>query len=291
MSVSRFFWWLRAARPPAAINLLPPLFYGQAIALQQGTPADSTTAAWLLAYGLANQLYIVFCNDWADRVADRLNRDFTLVSGGSRALVEGQLPPRALLRAGLTAAAAMVGLGLLLAPQRPLLPPLVAAAIGLLWAYSLPPLRLNYHGGGEALQAIGVGLLLPLIGFYTQAGTFADFPWRFLPPFFALHLASALATTIPDWRADRQGGKKTVAALWGPGSAAAAALLSAASALALSVWLLPQTHGPLNHLPPACLLARRLHPGPAARLYFALALLAAAALYPTPLIIAYVVSG
>ena len=41
-------------------------------------------------------------------------------------------------------------------------------------AYTLPPLRLNYRGGGELLEMLGVGLALPLYNVYLQAGAMAD---------------------------------------------------------------------------------------------------------------------
>ena len=65
---------------------------------------------------------------------------------------------------------------------RPWLPVLAAAAAVLVWAYNFAPLRLAYRGHGEVVQGLGTGVVLPLIGFYVQAGGFAGFVvWSLVP--------------------------------------------------------------------------------------------------------------
>ncbi|MEM6732784.1 MAG: prenyltransferase, partial [Myxococcota bacterium] len=55
--------WVRAARPPAQSNIAPSLILGQALAHQQTLIFSWEVFAWLLAFGIFDQLYIVFAND------------------------------------------------------------------------------------------------------------------------------------------------------------------------------------------------------------------------------------
>ena len=230
--------WLRAARPLAFPNLAAPLLCGQALAWEAHGFFAAAGLLMALAYGLFNQLYIVFLNDYADRQADALNPHPTFFSGGSRVLPLGLLPPTALRRAGLVAGAGAlalaVGSGARSGTFDPTAPLLAAAGLGLLWAYSFPPVRLNYRGGGEALQGLGCGAILPLLGFYFQAGALAGFPWLLLPVLVALNTAGSIGTSLPDATADRSAGKKTWAARRGVSAACSAALLLGGAALVLS---------------------------------------------------------
>ena len=226
--------WLQAARLPAALNLQLPLAFGQALAYATHGHFHTLLGIILALYGLAMQLFIVFLNDWADRQVDALNETPTLFSGGSRVLVEQRIEPGALMRAGLIAGGAVLALGLLLAAAyaRPLAPVLFIGGLLLLWSYSLPPLRLNYRGGGELLQALGVGWVLPVAGFYIQAGNLpALYPGEkplsviaLIAAYIYLQTTAAIAFTLPDAEADRRTGKRTLAALWGVQRAAAVAI-------------------------------------------------------------------
>jgi 1,4-dihydroxy-2-naphthoate polyprenyltransferase len=226
--------WLQASRPAAAVNLLLPLALGQALAYQTTGLFSSDFCLLLLLYGLAMQLYIVFLNDWADQRADALNTTPTPFSGGSRVLVEKRLPPHHLLYAGLGTGLSIIILGLLCAffLNRPLALALFISGLALLWAYSLPPLRLNYRGGGELLQALGVGFVLPIAGFYLQAGHLpgivpSEDPLALVALFSAylyLQLSAAIAFALPDEEADQRAGKRTLATLLGTKKAGAIAI-------------------------------------------------------------------
>lgn len=169
-------------------------------------------------YGLFIQLYIVYANDYADYETDRLNRTFTMFSGGSRVLVEGLLTREELrFGAGLVIALNMtVGLLLTFFFERGLSLPFIVVSLVLLWMYSFAPVRLSYRGGGELLQMIGVGLVLPLFGYYAQSGTIRSFPWSYLLFILPAQLACAIATALPDYPSDRASNKKTGAVLLGP---------------------------------------------------------------------------
>ncbi|WP_437897261.1 prenyltransferase [Sorangium sp. So ce124] len=208
--------WLDASRLASQPSIALPLLLGQLVGAQAaGRPLDLGTLAAVQLFGLLDQLFIVYANDVADRETDRRNRTATPFSGGSRVLVEGRLSPRALGAAAAVCAAALVAVSSALAAAlataaAALLVLLAIAALLLLWAYSYPPLRLSYRGGGELLQMVGVGAVLPLYGYIAQGGDPARFPFALLVFLLPSHLACAIATALPDEPSDRESGKRTL---------------------------------------------------------------------------------
>jgi len=239
--------WVQAARLPSQMYIFWPLLLGQALAMGAGFSWEIVLVCHF--YGLASQLYIVFANDVADMATDRRNFTFTLFSGGSRVLVEGLLSRRQLARAALFCAllSALAGVFLGIRHHNWLPLPFILFGLGLLWAYSYPPLRLSYRGGGEYLQMGGVGLVLPMIGFSAHAGNFTGLPWAFMPLMLVLSLACAMATALPDEPSDRVDGKRTHAVRFGV--AASQRSILRLNVLAL-VWLV------LAPLPGAALASR-----------------------------------
>jgi 1,4-dihydroxy-2-naphthoate octaprenyltransferase len=182
---------------------------GQALAYAVTGSFSWRAAALVHLFGLLDHLYIVFANDYADREVDADNDTYTLYSGGSRVLVEGRIEPTSLRRAAFAMAGGMVALGLGWSMERPFFVLLAVMAIALLWAYSYPPLRLSYRGGGEVLQGLGLGVVLPMVGYYGQAGSLAQFPWAVLVPLWVLGFAGNIVTALPDEPSDRRGDKRT----------------------------------------------------------------------------------
>lgn len=209
---SKFSAWIQASRLPSQSYIAFPLMTGQVLAL-------SITGAWSWAvfvlvqlFGIFDQLYIVYANDYADRETDLKNQSATPFSGGSRVLVEGKLTPSELARGAwlMVAGALATTLVLAIGWGRWWAVPLGMLGLLLLWAYSFRPFRLSYRGGGEVLQTLGVGGVLPLLAYYSQAGSLQGFPWWLLVPFFALNLSNAITTALPDRRSDRLSKKRTV---------------------------------------------------------------------------------
>lgn len=206
---------VRAARPLAHGNVAPPILYGQALAYAATGHFSWRALALAQAFGVIDHLVIVFANDYADREADARNTTPTPFSGGSRVLPDGELAPRTIGVLALAASAALLVLSVAAIGMAPALPWLALAALALIFAYSYPPLRLSYRGGGELLQGLGVGVVLPLVGFVAQGGTLdATVVWP-LAPTFVLGLAGNVLTSIPDGDADRAAGKGSPAARWG----------------------------------------------------------------------------
>ena len=102
--------------------------------------------------------------------------------------------------------------------------------------YTLPPLRLNYRGGGELVEMLGVGVALPLYNVYLQAGELVARAWPWLAGFALLSLASAVASGLSDEESDRVGGKRTFTSTFG--NAAARTLSESCVLLGAGAWAL-----------------------------------------------------
>jgi 1,4-dihydroxy-2-naphthoate octaprenyltransferase len=111
-------------------------------------------------------------------------------------------------------------------------------------AYTLPPVRLNYRGGGELLEMLGVGVALPLYNVYLQAGAIAPEVWPWLAGFSALALASGIASGLSDEQSDRAGGKRTFASTFGNAAArrwSEACVLIGSGVWAIAAFTQPQS--------------------------------------------------
>lgn len=211
----KLFSWVKAARLPSQSYIALPLVLGQVHAYASTGRWDWTVFILVQLFGIFDQFYIVFANDYADIETDKDNQTSTIFSGGSRVLVEGVLSPQSIKKAAWICAIACVVLGGILSVQSFLILPLVIVGLLLLWAYSYPPIELSYRGGGEFLQALGVGVVLPLIGFAAQSGSIENFPWWLLAFVVPLQYACAITTALPDEPSDRRAKKRTVPVLVG----------------------------------------------------------------------------
>ncbi len=233
--------WIRASRLASQSYIALPLLLGQVWAWSRGSDFDLKIFVLVQLFGFFDQLYIVFANDYADQATDKANETWTPFSGGSRVLVRGDISPHALGRAALVMACVVLGVGVVLAVGWGLVwaPLCSLAALALLWAYSYEPLKLSYRGGGELLQMLGVGLVLPLLGFYAQREGLHGFPWSFLWVFLPLQLMCAMCTALPDEPSDRSSAKHTTAVSLGGTKARAVILALGAASLAIFAMISP----------------------------------------------------
>src|SRR5690606_7506233 len=112
---------------------------------------------------------------------------------------------------------------------------------------------------GELLQGLGVGVVLPLVGYYAQAGAVAGAPVVGLAALFLFGVAGNVLTALPDEPSDRAGEKRN----WPVGRAGrrarrdALALSAVARALASPALtsLAPWGRAAVIALPPRALAA------------------------------------
>jgi 1,4-dihydroxy-2-naphthoate octaprenyltransferase len=232
--------WVRALRPLAQGNLAPYWLVGALTGRREGLAVSGLGLTLAFLWGVFDHGAIVLANDLGDEEADRLSHGATLLSGGSRVLLDGALDRRALTR-GLTVC--VVGLGLVTAlacrlfPSRsPVLVLCTLAALVLLYAYGHGP-RLSYRGGGEWLQALGVGVVLPTVGAAMQT---AHAPYLAPHAYAALvlvGLAGNVATSLPDAEDDAAAQKWSPAARLGVTRAFALSLALNVVAMLLAAWV------------------------------------------------------
>lgn len=236
--MTRFAAWVQASRLPSQTYIAFPILFGQMVAFAAGFEWSWIGFALAQAFGLFDQLYIVYANDWADVETDAGNETFNIFSGGSRVIVEGRITRRAIGRAAIVMATLAAGVGVALWAYRGTPVPLVLIVVGLalLWAYSYPPVRMSYRGGGEVLQMLGVGGVLPLVGFVAQGAPLGAFPWAMLGVSLPISLGCAVATSLPDEPSDRSSQKFTGSVTLGPVPAQTLVLVLVAASLA--TWLL-----------------------------------------------------
>ncbi|HEX7668296.1 MAG TPA: prenyltransferase [Polyangiaceae bacterium] len=209
--MTRLRVWVQASRPLAQIAIAVPLIYGQALAY-----AVHGTFRWRLfllvqLFGVFDCLMVVFGNDAVDWRADVRNTTFNRFSGGSRVVPLGLLTPFALAQASLLS---LLGLGatsvfFVFREGHAWMVVLAAISAHIFWVYGFPPFRLSYRGGGEVLQGLGMGLVLPVVGFYGQANTLEGLRAATLFPAFLLGVAGHITTSLPDTPSDAEAGKRT----------------------------------------------------------------------------------
>ncbi len=216
--------WRYALKPASWPKLLAPMLLGQALGVHAALRAerfDVSTCVWVLGFGLVltacNLAYIVLINDWADRKVDALKRRMFPDAGSPKTIYDGILPAAHVLLGGCAAglASLLVALGLALRLGNPWLFIGVALGLAVFWSYSLPPLRLNYRGGGELLEMFGVGVVFPWIFFSAQSGqVFGGQLWLLLGT-VPMALSSAVASGLSDEASDERGGKRTFVTVLG----------------------------------------------------------------------------
>jgi len=210
--------WLYALKPASWPKLLVPALLGQAIGFGAKAELSVGGVAFGAVFTLFFVAYVVLLNDWGDRDVDRIKRQMFPGGCSPKTIPDGILPPAQVLLAGVLAGAAALGVAVVaaFAIGRPLLIPGALGCLALFVAYTLPPFRLNYRGGGELLEMLGVGIGLPWLNAYAQSGDVLPNGFAVIVPGFAfLAMASAIASGLSDERSDAKGGKRTFTTMLG----------------------------------------------------------------------------
>lgn len=204
--------WRYAAKPTSWPKLLVPTLFGQLVGVALCDGFSFGAALFGVFFGFSDLMTIVFLNDWADRRVDTIKREMFPETCSPKTIPDGILPARSLAIAGVLGALACVVIAWISAwlLERPYLLPGGVLALLIFWAYTLPPIRMNYRGGGEGLEALGVAVVLPWLNAYAQSGVIFAAEYIFSLPLLVLSLASAIASGLADERSDLRGGKKTV---------------------------------------------------------------------------------
>ncbi len=229
--------WLYALKPASWPKLFVPALFGQLIGASQSRGFDVQALGWGLGFTVLGLGFIVLLNDWGDREVDAIKRRMFPDGCSPKTIPDRILDARAVGIAGLLfgGATLLTAAGAEVALRRPMALEAGLFSMLLFVAYTLPPLRLNYRGGGELLEMFGVGIALPLYNAYLQAGGISPSAWLWVLGFSLLSLASGVASGLSDEESDRAGGKRTFASV--VGNAAARHLTEACVVLGAASWL------------------------------------------------------
>ncbi|MCA9655254.1 MAG: prenyltransferase [Myxococcales bacterium] len=236
--------WLYALKPASWPKLLVSAGLGQGIGVAAAGRVDLLALLLGAAFTLAHLSFIVLVNDWGDQEVDAIKRRLYPDGCSPKTIPDDVLEPSSVLMGGVGAgvlALAVAGLGEHLLARSGLLAG-GAACLLLLVLYTLPPVRLNYRGGGEVLEMLGVGFLLPWFHAFLQGGKVMPAGLVVLPAYALLCLSSALASGLADEESDRLGGKRTFTTMFGPTAVRQAAdglVLGAILVWAALPWLAP----------------------------------------------------
>jgi 1,4-dihydroxy-2-naphthoate octaprenyltransferase/chlorophyll synthase len=211
--------WLHAVKPASWPKVLAPALLGQVLGVMAAGTFSAGGAAVGLLFAACATIYVVLLNDWFDVDVDTLKRRMFPEAGSAKTIPDGILPAESVLLAGAGFGVVAVSVALcgeLFLPERAGLTLIAAVALGLLPVYSARPLRLNYRGGGELIEAVGVGVLVPWWSALAQGGPLTShwYAWA-LPGTFLLAMASAAASGLSDEESDRRGGKVTLTTRFG----------------------------------------------------------------------------
>ncbi len=229
--------WRHALKLGGWPKLLVPTALGQALGLRAATAWSWSAALAGALFSVCLLVFILLLNDWGDREVDALKRRMFPDRCSPKTIPDGILPSGQVLAVGL--AAGLLGLGVAFgagyALDRPALGPMALGCEAIFVGYTFPPLKLNYRGGGELLEALGVGAALPWLNAYLQGGVLWHGALALLGGFALMSLASALASGLSDEQSDRAGRKRTFTALFG--NRATRRGVELALALGLLAWL------------------------------------------------------
>ncbi|MDG4765016.1 prenyltransferase [Solwaraspora sp. WMMD406] len=205
--------FVRLARLRFLLYNLLPVGLAVAVSVHQGHPL--LLGWYVLAQLFAWTVHLMthYCNEYFDLAADRANVYFTPWTGGSRALVDGLVPPVVALGTAFVLAA----VAQLMIVAMPTWPARLAAtaAVVLAWFYTAPPGRFNYRGLGEVTVAAILNGLWPVVAVLLQTGTVPVLLLAILAPTALLQTVRMMVMNLGDRRSDAQVGKRTVPVIVG----------------------------------------------------------------------------
>jgi 1,4-dihydroxy-2-naphthoate polyprenyltransferase len=206
--------WLALFRLGATARGVLPFLLGAVIAWSQGSPIDWLVLLLSSVAVLCVMLMTFLVNEYYDYDTDIANKDYHLLSGGSRVLPLGLIPRRYAIIAAYAFLAVAGGIGVLLHfyfRTGPLTIPLGAIAIIIGYFYTAGPFRWSYRGLGEIAILFTCGWLAVITGYYLQAGRLSVVATlASLPGAFSVFLV-ILINEIPDISSDKLSGKNNLA--------------------------------------------------------------------------------
>lgn len=200
------------ARPTLLLTVLMVYMIGSLIPLAFGFTLNLSEFVWGLAALTPVILAAHYVNEYADWETDEIT-ERTPFSGGSGLLSQGigsrELALKAAIASQVIASIFLImaltigGLSVTILPMW-----IIGSIAG--WAYSMPPIMLAWRGGGEVINAILLGVNLPLYAYTVQTGQIEIKVLIGCLPFALLVFDLVMATNFSDRDADAKVGKLTL---------------------------------------------------------------------------------
>jgi len=209
--------WFFALKIPSWPKIFTSFFLGQGIGIYEAgfNPLGMLIGVLFCTAGVS---FIVLLNDYRDQKVDSVKREL-FPDSSLKTIHDGILSAKEMLigvfvSAILAFTAAIIG-NVYLELDGLFLFSFICFLAFII--YSVPPIQLNYNGGGELMEMIGVGALLPAFSAYLHTGDWSNMQlfWYVLPVSLLLALSSALASGLSDEQSDKKGGKNTFTTMYG----------------------------------------------------------------------------
>jgi 1,4-dihydroxy-2-naphthoate octaprenyltransferase len=206
--------WLTLFRLGATARGVLPFILGAVIAWSQGYDINWVILVLSSAAVICVMLMTFLVNEYYDYETDLANKEYHMLSGGSRVLPMGLIPRHYSIIAAYVVLAIAGGIGLLLYfyfKTGPLTIPLGVLAIFIGYFYTAKPFKWSYRGLGEIGIWFTCGWLATITGYYLQAGHLdAVATLASLPGATSVFLV-ILINEIPDIKSDSLSGKNNLA--------------------------------------------------------------------------------
>jgi len=206
--------FLTLSRLPFLLPGLAALITGISIALIQGYELDFGLGAISLAGLSFIMLATYYLNEYFDYEGDSINKGFTKFSGGSRAIIDLDVPRRTAKLAGMLSIAILASIMcvyfIFYFEDYPFL--VVFALAGAFFGifYSSPPFKWAYRGVGEILIGLCYGLLAVVSGYYLVTSDLSQMALMISLPASSSIIGVILANELSDFEADKIVGKKNI---------------------------------------------------------------------------------
>ncbi len=206
--------WLTLFRLGATARGVLPFILGAVIAWSQGSPIDWLILLLSSIAVICIMLMTFLINEYYDYETDMANKEYHMLSGGSRVLPMGLIPRHYSIIAAHVFLTIAIIIGLILHfhfKTGPLTIPLGAIAIIIGYFYTSKPFQWSYHGLGEISIWFTCGWLATITGYYLQTGHLdAVATLASLPGATSVFLV-ILINEVPDIKSDRLSGKNNLA--------------------------------------------------------------------------------
>jgi 1,4-dihydroxy-2-naphthoate octaprenyltransferase len=209
-----FLTWIKALRAHFLPATIAPVLIGTAVAWYETARFDAVIFFLALIGGIFIHLGANLSNDYFDSrsEADALNVDRNVLSGGSRVIQDGLIPPAHILAAALSflAAGALIGIYLVFRLHSLMLLGIGVLGVFCAYFYTADPLRLGYKGLAELLNGVSFGPIITIGAYVVQSGTVSAAAAAASVPPGVLLATLLMINEFPDYDSDLSVGKRTI---------------------------------------------------------------------------------